>query len=185
MKLLQQGGPGKINRLFFICPFSQLEVFLQNHYGDRPFFATSIATRSQFNDSAYANSIIELIINEGITEIGIVVDTNCRFINSVLQKRSSKHFKSTYQMQEILDLHITEIVRQKTFTERKQLFAKLVIHQQVEEMCKVNLFKLMMMSRQIAVKGIISTKAANELEEVSIKHFRPHDGLSITDFKLN
>lgn len=185
MKLLQPGRPGKQNRLFFICPFSQQELFLRGHFGDTAYFATSIATLSQFNDRAYANSIIELIINKGITEVGIVVDTNCRFLNSVLQKRSSEHCKSTYQLQEILDLHITEVVRQESFSARKQLFAKMVIHRQVEQMCKVNLFKLLVMTNQITIKGIITTKAANELEEVSIRHFRTHNGFSTTDFELN
>jgi len=184
MKPLEAGRPGKQNRLFFICPFSQLELFLRGRYGERAYFATSLATLSQFNDGAYAKSIIELIINEGITEVGIAIDTNCRFLNSVLQKKSSKLFKAT-QLHEILDLHIAEIVMQETLTERKQLLAKFVIYRQVEEMCKVTLFKLLVMSRQISVKAIITTKDANELEEVSIHHFEPHDELSITDFKLN
>lgn len=171
--------------LFFVCPFSQLESFLRDRYGDKSYFATSIATLSQFHDRAYANSIVELIINNGINEIGIAVDTNCRFLNSVLQKQTSQYFKLTYPLQEIFDLHITEILNQKSLSERRQLFAKFVIHHQAEEMCKVNLFKLLVMSGQITVKGIITTRSSNESKEVSIRHFRPHDGLSTTDLELN
>ena len=185
MKLLRRERQVEGNRLFFVCPFSQMELFLSGHYGEKVYFATSIAALPQFGDRAYVNSIIELIINENIYEMAIAIDTDCRFLSDVLNKKCSEHSKPSFQLQKILDLHLAEVVRQKTLMDRKSLFAKLVIHHQVEQMCKVNLFKLLVDSRQVVVKGIITTKAANELVEFSMNTFSAHNGISIIDFKLN
>ena len=74
------------NKLFFICPFSQLEHFIREKYGDDVFFITTLDDVFQFEDANYAEVIRDFIKRENITDIFVVNDTSCRFIKSVLEK---------------------------------------------------------------------------------------------------
>lgn len=162
-----------------------MELFLRGHFGEKAYFATSIAALPQFGDGAYVNSIIDLIIHENINEVAIAIDTDCRFLTDVLDRKWSQHTSASFQLREILDVHMDEVLRQETLGDRKKRFAELVVHHQLGQMCKVSLFKRLVDSRQMAVKGVVTTKAANELVEFSMKTFLAHNGISTIDFKLN
>ena len=73
------------NKLFLVCPFSCMENFISNKYGDDVFFITAMGTIFQYDETEYLETIKQFIDRENITEIFVVSDTSCRFINNALK----------------------------------------------------------------------------------------------------
>lgn len=77
----------KENKLFIICPFSNIEHFLRKEYGDDILFMTYSAGIIQYDNIDFLSSVKDIIINEKINKIYFVNDIKCRFINNTLQKK--------------------------------------------------------------------------------------------------
>lgn len=155
-------------KLFFVCPFSCLENFIREEYGNDVFFITSNAAIYNFYDKEF--SAIKLLIEiENIQEIIFAVDTSCSFINSSLKNEDkiTNHvvafIKSLLQKNENI---ITDINSEK---EKKKIIAKEIITYQINQIFKSDLFKSDILKNKIALKGIITTKTNKEKIEFDFK----------------
>ena len=159
-----------INKLFLVCPFSCMENFIRQKYGDDIFFITGIAAGLQFNEEGYAAVIKDFISRENITEVFIVNDTSCRFINNVLNNENSFGTHSEAVIQNLFDENFYSLLKGKTLNEQQVILAELNIKRQAKEMMKPDLFLNQITKGKICIKGLITTKSNNEIIELSFNN---------------
>ena len=161
------------NKLFFICPFSQLEHFIRAKYGDDVFFITALGAVFQFEDVNYTEVMRDFINKENITDIFIVNDTSCRFIKSVLEKEKGFGTFSEEVMINLLIDNYSVVMQTQSLIEQKKALADLNIRRQVEEILSNELFLQTIIQENVRIKGLITTKAENKMIELNfnIKEF--------------
>jgi hypothetical protein len=76
------------NQLFIVCPFSNLENYLNVEYANESYFLTSSIGILLNEDFEYASELKQFIYRENIKTIYFVNDTSCRFINGIIQKNT-------------------------------------------------------------------------------------------------
>ena len=155
------------NKLFFICPFSQLEHFIREKYGDDVFFITALGAVFQFEDANYVEVIRDFINRENITDIFIVNDTSCRFIKSVIEKEKGFGTFSEEVMLNLLIDNYSVVMYNKSLIEQQKSLAELNVKQQAKEIMKSELFQQPIIQNMISIKGLITTKAENKLIELN------------------
>ena len=155
------------NKLFFICPFSQLEHFIREKYGDDVFFITALGAVFQFEDANYVEVIRDFINRENITDIFIVNDTSCRFIKSVIEKEKGFGTFSEEVMLNLLIDNYSVVMYNKSLIEQQKSLAELNVKQQAKEIMKSELFQQQIIQNKISIKGLITTKAENKLIELN------------------
>lgn len=79
------------NKLFIICPECCIESAIRSNFQGNIFFFTTLGALFQSTDSSLIQSVKTLISQEDITEIYILHDTSCAFLESeVLGKKGHK-----------------------------------------------------------------------------------------------
>ena len=156
------------NKLFLICPGSQLEAFIKEEYGPNAYFLTALGTVFNFQEIKYVEALGDLLQREAIEEIFIVVDTSCRFMNSILQQQKGFGTKAE---QALLDLFIdnySTIMAGASELDRKKNLAKLNIQRQALDILSHEMLLSAITHPQISLKGLITTKGKGKLEEVEL-----------------
>ncbi len=156
--------------LFFICPDGHLEHFIREKFGDSVFFATALGAVFNFNDINYSKSLSDFITRESITDIFIVNDTSCRFINNVLEKDISFMTFSEHAMSKLLINNDSIIINIKSLINKKKALAELNVKRQIEEIMNDKLLLQRIIQDKISIKGIISTKAENKWIELNLSN---------------
>ncbi len=156
------------NKLFWVCPFSCMENFLRNNFGNECYFITSMATKSQFHEIEYLEAVKKLIIYEDITQFFIVNDTSCRFINSILKGDKTFGTPAEKNIQNILIDNFSIIKRQHSMAAKAKLLAQLNIKQQALEIVENELFNPLIIQNNILIRGLITTKSENIIKEISL-----------------
>lgn len=155
------------NKLFLICPFSQLEHFIRERYGDDVFFITALGDVFEFEDANYAEVIRDFIKRENITDIFVVNDTSCRFIKRVLEKEKGFETFSEEVMINLLIDNYSVVMQTNSLIEQKKTLAELNIMRQVKEILSNELFLQQIVQNKISIKGLITAKAENKLIELN------------------
>ena len=156
-----------VNQLFIVCPFSCMETFLQNKYGNDIFFLTFSGAVFQFEDVNYVEVIRDFINRENITNTFIVNDTSCRFIKRVLETKKGFGTFSEEVMINLLIDNYSVVMQTKSLIEQKKALAELNIRRQVKEILSNELFLQPIIQNKINIKGLITTKAENKLIELN------------------
>ena len=159
------------NKLFLVCPFSCMENFIRQKYGDDVFFITGIAAGLQLNEEGYAAVIKDFISRENITEVFIVNDTSCRFINNVLNNENSFGTHSEAVIQNLFDENFYSLLKGKTLNEQQVILAELNIKRQAKEMMKPDLFLNQITKGKICIKGLINEMFILKLNGKGIQYF--------------
>ncbi|MDO9001198.1 MAG: hypothetical protein Q7W45_15650 [Bacteroidota bacterium] len=147
--------------LCFICPDCHLEQFITNKYGENIFFATALGAVFNFDDINFSKSLNDLIVRESITEIFIINDTSCRFINDVLNKGEGFGSCSEYALNKLLICNNSIAANNETIIFKKKALAELNIKRQINEIRKDKIFLPQNIENKINIKGIVFTKAEN------------------------
>lgn len=153
------------NKLFLVCPFSRMENFIRQKYGDGIFFITAMAAVFQSEEQEYLEELKALIERESITEIIIANDTSCRFINSILKKENGFDSTAEKVLQEIFNDHYSDIIQHKSLHEQQGTLAMLNVKHQANEMLKSILFQ-QNHSNKIKFTGLVTTKTSNRIKEI-------------------
>lgn len=89
------------NQLFLVCPFCQMERFITKYFGD-VLFLTAPASVFFFDDDTFLKEVKKTIQREKITDIYLVGDVSCRFIQYALQNESITGLRCESEIQELL-----------------------------------------------------------------------------------
>ncbi len=140
-----------MNRLFIICPFSNLEIFLKNKYGDSSYFLTFPGGYTLENIEVIYKAITEYSINE----IVLVSDINCRFSNSVITQKPIYGF-SFEKFLEDLYIENYNLIKNETSIQKK-LFSLITLNlnKQLHTIQNSNLLLPILNSKKIKIKGLI------------------------------
>ncbi len=142
------------NKLFLVCPFSQMENFITNHFGE-VFFLTAPAAVFSF-ENIESNEEVKLFLQrKKITDIYLVSDTDCRFINNVITGNNLSGLSCENIINEL-----------KTADDTPFTLSKKLIFHQLNELNSVALFGDEMKSGNIKLHGIVSSKKENKLSTI-------------------
>jgi carbonic anhydrase len=94
------------NKLFFSCPDCYIEHKIRSKFGGNIFFLTALGAVFNSTDSIVIESIHLLIEQEKITEIYIVNDTSCRFVESVIKVEKGYNTSSEMKYRKLLSCNL-------------------------------------------------------------------------------
>lgn len=155
------------NKLFIVCPFSCMENFIRQKYGDDVLFITAKAAVLQSEKQEFPEEVKLLIERESITQIFIVNDTSCRFINSVLKKENELDAPVEKTLRKIFTNNYPAIIQKPSLSEQQEMLAVFNVKHQANEMLKSMLFQ-QNHSKKIKLIGLVSIKASNRIREISM-----------------
>ena len=154
------------NKLFLVCPFSFMENFIRQKYGDDVFFMTAMATVMHFEREEI--SAIKLFIErEKVQEIIITSDTSCRFINGALKCEKEFGSYAETQIKNIVLENEDALAKTNSEEEKQKIIANSIVKNQAQEIRSSNLFLSEIFKSKIIIKGIITTKSNNEIIELN------------------
>lgn len=154
------------NQLFLVCPFSNMEHFIRQKFGQEAFFLTAMAGQSQFHELRYTEAVLELIDREEIAELYLVQDTSCRFMNGLLDAEPIHGSIAENKLEQLLVEHYAEIKAHTTRTLQLKKFAAINLRAQLREIGANAFLNSWMARNRLEIKGLITTKAENEALEI-------------------
>ncbi|HSW55077.1 MAG TPA: carbonic anhydrase [Ignavibacteriaceae bacterium] len=157
------------NKLFLLCPFSCMENFIRNKYGDDVFFITAIGTIFQFQETEYLESIKDFINRENITEIFVVSDTSCRFINNALTNENNTGGYSETVIKNLLKDNYAFVMKEKTVEQQQIKLAELIVNYQAAELKKPNCLQQQIIQNKILIRELVTSKKANQIIQLTLK----------------
>ena len=158
------------NQLFIVCPFSSMETFLQNKYGNDIFFLTCSGAVLQFQDFDFILEVIDFIVREKIQTIYIANDTSCRFMKGIIMKKKLYGLTSENVMEELyIDSYFSDFKDQPIFKQKYKL-AELNIKNQINEILDSSLLGSYISEYDIEIKGLITSKENKLYKEILIEN---------------
>jgi len=155
------------NQLFIICPFSSMEIFLQRIYGKDIFFLTYSGAVFQPGEIEYNSEICDFILREKISEIFVVNDTSCRFIDSIVSMKKTMGFASEKVIESIYIDHYFSHFKDAPLSKQKFLLAELNVKAQMKEIINSSIIGPIISDLDIDVKGLITSKQFGACIEIS------------------
>lgn len=156
------------NKLFIICPFSNIESFLRKEFGEEIFFMTYSGGVIQYCDIEFLSHVKDIVLNEKISQIYFVNDINCKFIDEVLSKKTKKNEISVL-LEEYYVQHYFSLFENKSIANQKYNLAKINIFNQIQEFVNSFYFKNIIESEGIEIYGMITDKINNLKKEIKNK----------------
>lgn len=155
------------NKVFLVCPFSNLEYFIRNKYGSDVFFITGIAGILSYRDEQYLTAIRDFIKEHRIQSFYVVNDTDCRFINNIIY-REPLYGTTAENLIEIVYLdHFTTICREKTLQDQKFKLAEHNVRHQIAEVSDNLFLRQGLLENGTKIFGLVTTKSINRIVEIS------------------
>ncbi|MFD2514607.1 carbonic anhydrase [Pontibacter locisalis] len=154
------------NRLFLICPASNVEHFLKRKYHGNCYFLTALAGVFQFQDKSYTEELIDVVERERIEEIVVVNDTSCRFMYNVLAKQKGYNTHAEQILIDLLIENYSKVMEKPSITDQVKQLAEVNVRRQIEELLSINYFLQEVVLQKISISGLITSKAAGEVVEV-------------------
>lgn len=150
-------------RLFVVCPFSQIEGFLRYKYGQESMFATAMAGNPQVEDALWLNSLVDTIRREGVTELFLVQDLQCRFLQVVMSGDAGFGTLCEVQLHQIVENNREKISAESSWANQLFAFASLKIVNQTNQIASLPLMVQLIQETGLSVQGIVSDKSTDAL----------------------
>jgi carbonic anhydrase len=157
------------NKLFWICPASKVEHFIQEKYGENSFFITGLGAVFKLKELAYVEELISFIESEAIEELIVVNDTSCCFIHNVLTRQKGY---GTHAEQVLLNLlldHYAYVTGCTSVAEQKARLAALNVQRQIDELLGHYYFLQQVVLQKLVVKGLVTSRAAGKARAVNLR----------------
>lgn len=154
------------NKLFLICPFSNMENFIRRIHGTDVYFMTAMATAFSYERDDI-RKIADFLDRRMITNIYIVNDTSCRFINSVIEQKMSSGSDAEKNLEVLLMENQKIIMKQSTTFDKVKTLTELNIIEQILNLREHDLIMSVVEKNKISIKGLITTKLSNTYVEVN------------------
>ena len=152
------------NKLFLVCPFSCMEIYIRQKFGDNVFFISAMAAVLRF-DRDDISAIKQFIEREKIQKILIAGDTSCRFINGVLKNEKGFESYGESLIKNIVLENKDTLSKACSELEKQKIITKSLIVNQLQEICSPDYFLSEILHNGLRIGGIITTKSRNELTE--------------------
>lgn len=133
-------------KLFFVCPNCQMEHFIKKQFGE-VFFVTALASVFDLGDIEFRNEISSFIRDRNITDLYVVCDLNCNFLNESVNGDAVQGLKC----EELIDS------LRSSYDNTYTLAEKLVRHQ--ADSLKRNLNLSVRSGQAIKIHALITSKS--------------------------
>lgn len=154
------------NKVFLVCPFSNMEHFIRKIYGSDVFFMTGIGGVLSSRDQEYLISIRDFLKNNRIESIYVVSDTDCRFINNIIYREPLYGTTAENLIESIYLDHFSEISKEPTSYDQKRKLAELNVRNQASEISKNTILQTQLIENNTKIIGLVTTKSTNSHVEV-------------------
>ena len=154
------------NKLFLICPFSNMENFIRRIHGTDVYFMTAMATAFSYERDDI-RKIADFLDRRMITNIYIVNDTSCRFINGVIEQKMSSGSDAEKNLEVLLMENQKIIMKKSTTFDKVKTLTELNIIEQILNLREHDLIMSVVEKNKISIKGLITTKLSNTYVEVN------------------
>lgn len=147
-------------KLFVTCPFSHLQPFLENQFGNQHFFSTAMGTGVHTFDDQSLQAHAELMETQKIQQLYLVQDLDCRFLNTALIAEPFFDLPVVNQLEKIshqLDDQLP--ARQKAYQ-----LAQLHLNNQIEFLQNHAVFSLFIAQNAVKIGGIVTSKKEQRIE---------------------
>ncbi len=134
------------NKLFFVCPFSQLEQSIRKEYGNVYFF-TAPAAIFNFDDERVVAEISSFLNRENVSDLYFVCDEGCRFINNVLYGNVDSSLACETTIESFTSL-----------SDQPSSLAEKIIWKQLDAIKNCNSLASLLNERGIKLHGLITSK---------------------------
>lgn len=161
------------NKLFLICPDSQVEAFIKEQYGQEVFFLTALGAVFDFGQINYVEAVGDLLQRESIEEIFIVNEASCRFMNRMLAQEKGFGTKAEKVMLDLFIDNYTTIMAGTSLKEKQNRLAELNIQRQALEILSNELLLQQIGQSEIRLKGLLTAKAKGQVKEVNLNLQKP------------
>lgn len=153
------------NSLFIVCPFCQLEYFLRSKFGDDIFFFTVAGGVMKFGSDENPG-LEELLNREKISDIYLVNDISCNFIEDAIDGKEEFGLRCEKQLREVLKKH-SHGFEDLTISEKKEHLAKSNILNHLGFLISRNLNKNEISQKSINFHGMITDKKRGHINKLS------------------
>ncbi len=144
------------NILFITCPFCQLEHFLRAKFGEKVFFYTVPGGVLNFQTDETLG-LIEFLKREQITDIYLVNDVSCNFIEGTINGKQEFGLNCEKQFRELLK-KLSADFENLHLKEKKELLAKTNVFAQLDYLNTQNFLKDEITQVKIGVHGMLTDK---------------------------
>jgi hypothetical protein len=157
------------NKLFIICPFSCLDKFLRNKFGNDIYFLTCSGAVLQCDDFEYISEVKRFILREKIKTIYIVNDTSCRFINGIIKKNKLYGLRSERVIEALYVEHYLSDFKNQSLLVQQNKLAEFNIKNLAHELMNSFLLGGCISELDIEIKGLITSKQYKLYKEIQIE----------------
>lgn len=157
------------NKLFIICPFSNLEFFLQKYFGKNSFFLTFSCAIIETQDYQYLETIRDFIVTQNIQTVYIVNDVNCRFINNIISNKKSLGLWSENILQNLYFEEYFTHFKNKPLAYQQYKLAELNVMNQINNMQHFSLLQTLLINNSFDLKGLITCMNTQKVKEIKTK----------------
>ncbi len=109
--------------LFIICPFCQMENYLRVKYGNHIYFMTATAAVLNF-DADEISTIKDFIRKENITDVYLVNDLCCNFIEEAIKNQQVFGLQAEKQLRNIFKEIDINLIEGTTLSKKKLIIAE-------------------------------------------------------------
>lgn len=154
------------NQLFVICPFSGMESFLQDKFGNDIYFLTYSAAVLQYQEFEYISEVKQFLYRERIKTIYIVNDTSCRFINEIIRRNKIPGLPIKKAIEELYVEHFFSEFKDQPLCHQTYKLAELNIKNQIHTIMNSFLLGSHIAEFDIEIRGIITSKENKLYKEI-------------------
>ncbi len=151
------------NALFVVCPFCQIECFLRTKFGDDIFFITAPASILNFNTEK-VNHLREFIKRENITDIYLVNDVSCSFIEEAINGEKIFGLNCEKQLRVLMQESNSETKTAEPLIISKELLARNNVWKQLQCLNSEEIFRNEISDFEINLKGIITDQESSTID---------------------
>lgn len=154
-----------------MCPFSNMELFLQKKYGKDIFFMTPSGGVIPTEDIAFLEATRDFIERENINTIYFVNDTSCRFINNVINKVKLAGLQSEKIIEHIfIDNYLSDF-KGLSLSHQQVKLAELNVKHQAYQAMTLDVFGEQIAKNDITIKGSSPQKVKINLNKNKVYEF--------------
>ena len=158
-----------INNLFIVCPFSCMEPFLIDKFGENSYFFTANGSILDYQDSCYTAALYNFLENENIHNVYFVTDTSCRFIDAVINGDLNSGLTATEILQNIYQENYSSAFSGHSFDDQKLKLAELNTRLQASRILSSESLRTRILKRQISINCLVTAKNQNYIKKINIK----------------
>lgn len=153
--------------LFLICPDCHLESRIRDNFGNNSYFLTALGAVFDLSQFIYAEEINQIILSDKISDIYLVNDTECTFINNVISKEINYRTSAEKILNQLYQKHNSSFSNLPLFKQQKRL-AELSINNQANNFLDVAFIGNKIKNGEINIKGLILDRTTDCFDPVVI-----------------